>query len=86
MFSCGIVETFKNNVFQLLGFLRIELCCVLHKHDLVKEMVLDFFILRTENDKLPDDTFDAFLEQFKVLGVDDGLVGDLGIFELKKEL
>jgi hypothetical protein len=44
MFSCGIVETFKNNFFQFLRFLGIELCCVFHKHDLVKEMVLDSFI------------------------------------------
>ncbi len=85
MLTGRIVKTFKDDIFKFDRFVRMEFCSILRKHDLMKDMLLDFFTWRTENDKFSDDAFDAFLEHVKVLGLDEGFVGSLGVFELKEE-
>ena len=44
MLALQIVKTFKDNIFEFDRFVRMELCSILRKHDLVKDMFLNFFI------------------------------------------
>ncbi len=85
MLTGRIVKTFKDNIFEFDRFVWIELCSILRKHDLMKDMLLDFFAWRAENDKFSDDAFDAFFEHVKVMGLNERFVGSLGVFKLKEE-
>lgn len=58
---------------------------VLLKHDLLKNVVFDWFVWWTEDDEFLDDGLDAMLEKIEVIRFDKGTVGQFGVFEFEEK-